>query len=143
MAKCNTQFLLPNKTLWPSGLRRWLKAPVRKGVGSNPTGVTCFTNAMRTATTSGDARSAQRRPKTNPKPGTQRPAHVQPQAQTKCPNPRQKQISNSKTKMRSKKQLEGCGVSEKGRPETTDEVVHSQSLRPPHFVLFSDIPAPI
>ena len=30
------------KTLWPSGLRRWLKAPVRKGVGSNPTGVTSF-----------------------------------------------------------------------------------------------------
>ena len=29
------------RTLWPSGLRRWLKAPVRKGVGSNPTGVTC------------------------------------------------------------------------------------------------------
>ena len=28
------------ETLWPSGLRRWLKAPVRKGVGSNPTGVT-------------------------------------------------------------------------------------------------------
>ena len=28
-----------DKTLWPSGLRRWLKAPVRKGVGSNPTGV--------------------------------------------------------------------------------------------------------
>jgi hypothetical protein len=27
------------KTLWPSGLRRWLKAPVRKGEGSNPTGV--------------------------------------------------------------------------------------------------------
>ena len=27
------------KTLWPSGLRRWLKAPVRKGMGSNPTGV--------------------------------------------------------------------------------------------------------
>ena len=26
-------------TLWPSGLRRWLKAPVRKGVGSNSTGV--------------------------------------------------------------------------------------------------------
>ena len=23
------------KTVWPSGLRRWLKAPVRKGVGSN------------------------------------------------------------------------------------------------------------
>ena len=29
-----------SKTLWPSGLRRWLKAPFRKGVGSNPTGVT-------------------------------------------------------------------------------------------------------
>ena len=28
-----------SETLWPSGLRRWLKAPVRKGVGSNPTGV--------------------------------------------------------------------------------------------------------
>ena len=27
-------------TVWPSGLRRWLKAPFRKGVGSNPTGVT-------------------------------------------------------------------------------------------------------
>ena len=24
---------------WPSGLRRWLNAPVRKGVGSNPTDV--------------------------------------------------------------------------------------------------------
>ena len=29
-------------TVWPSGLRRWLQAPVRKGVGSNPTGVTCL-----------------------------------------------------------------------------------------------------
>jgi hypothetical protein len=29
-------------TLWPSGLRRWLKAPFRKGVGSNPTGVNLF-----------------------------------------------------------------------------------------------------
>ena len=25
------------RTLWTSGLRRWLKAPFRKGVGSNPT----------------------------------------------------------------------------------------------------------
>ena len=25
----------PHKTVWPSGLRRWLKAPVRTGVGSN------------------------------------------------------------------------------------------------------------
>ena len=29
-----------NMTVWPSGLRRWLQAPVRKGVGSNPTAVT-------------------------------------------------------------------------------------------------------
>ena len=28
-----------DRTLWPSGLRHWLKAPVRKGVSSNPTGV--------------------------------------------------------------------------------------------------------
>ena len=27
-------------TVWPSGLRRWLQAPVRKGVGSSPTAVT-------------------------------------------------------------------------------------------------------
>ena len=30
------------KTVWPSGLRRWLKAPVRKGVSSNPTAVICY-----------------------------------------------------------------------------------------------------
>ena len=29
----------PSRTLWPSGLRRWLKAPVRKGVVSKFTGV--------------------------------------------------------------------------------------------------------
>ena len=29
------------KTVWPSGLRRWRKAPFRKGVGSNPTAVIC------------------------------------------------------------------------------------------------------
>ena len=28
-----------SETVWPSGLRRWLKAPFRKGVGSNPTAV--------------------------------------------------------------------------------------------------------
>ena len=28
------------RTIWPSGLRRWLKTPVRKGMGSNPTAVT-------------------------------------------------------------------------------------------------------
>ena len=27
------------RTVWPSGLRRWLQAPVRKGVGSNPAAV--------------------------------------------------------------------------------------------------------
>ena len=31
---------MASMTLWPSGLRRWLKAPFRQGVGSNPTGVT-------------------------------------------------------------------------------------------------------
>ena len=31
--------LLEDMTVWPSGLRRWLQAPVRKGVGSNPTAV--------------------------------------------------------------------------------------------------------
>ena len=30
---------VPFKTVWPSGLRRWLQAPVRKGVGLNPTAV--------------------------------------------------------------------------------------------------------
>ena len=36
----NFSLRLANKTVWPSGLRRWLQAPVRKGVGSNPTAVT-------------------------------------------------------------------------------------------------------
>ena len=31
-----------HQTVWPSGLRRWLQAPVRKGVGSNPTAVIFF-----------------------------------------------------------------------------------------------------
>ena len=30
---------LVSMTVWPGGLRRWLKAPLRKGVGSNPTAV--------------------------------------------------------------------------------------------------------
>ena len=34
-------------TVWPSGLRRWLKAPVRKGVGSNPTAVILHEDALR------------------------------------------------------------------------------------------------
>ena len=32
-------FHIQHRTVWPSGLRRWLQAPVRKGVGSNPTAV--------------------------------------------------------------------------------------------------------
>ena len=32
-------FTQASQTVWPSGLRRWLQAPVRKGVGSNPTAV--------------------------------------------------------------------------------------------------------
>ena len=38
-----TNMVLLPETLWPSGLRRWLKAPFRKGVGSNPTGVIFMT----------------------------------------------------------------------------------------------------
>ena len=34
------------QTVWPSGLRRWLQAPVRKGVGSNPTAVICVALAL-------------------------------------------------------------------------------------------------
>ena len=33
-----------DRTVWPSGLRRWLQAPVRKSVGSNPTAVSLRTN---------------------------------------------------------------------------------------------------
>ena len=33
-------------TVWPSGLRRWLQAPVRKGVGSNPTAVICYMSEL-------------------------------------------------------------------------------------------------
>ena len=36
------------KTVWSSGLRRWLKAPVRKGVDSNPTAVTRLVNGATT-----------------------------------------------------------------------------------------------
>ena len=35
------------KTVWPSGLRRWLQAPVRKGVGSNPTAVIAYKKGLR------------------------------------------------------------------------------------------------
>ena len=40
LAICIATKDMASRTLWPSGLRRWLKAPFRKGVGSNPTGVT-------------------------------------------------------------------------------------------------------
>ena len=35
-----------NMTVWPSRLKRWLQAPVRKGVGSNPTAVRVCTVLM-------------------------------------------------------------------------------------------------
>ena len=38
MPACSATARSPS-TVWPSGLRRWLQAPVRKGVGSNPTAV--------------------------------------------------------------------------------------------------------
>ena len=41
--------LLYSKIIWPSGLRRWRKAPFRKGVGSNPTGVTVASPRPRVA----------------------------------------------------------------------------------------------
>ena len=37
--------MLAVMTVWPSGLRRWLKAPFRKGVGSNPTAVSLHLSA--------------------------------------------------------------------------------------------------
>ena len=37
------RFASCSRTVWPSGVRRWFQAPVRKGVGSNPTAVT-FSN---------------------------------------------------------------------------------------------------
>ena len=36
------------KTVWPSGLRRWLKAPFRKSVGSNPTAVNVLAGGVTT-----------------------------------------------------------------------------------------------
>ena len=44
-------------TVWPSGLRRWLQAPVRKGVGSNPTAVTCQLNLSAAAASAPRART--------------------------------------------------------------------------------------
>ena len=50
---CVKHFLaiILNKTVWPSGLRRWLQAPVRKGVGSNPTAVKFHISAFLPALT--------------------------------------------------------------------------------------------
>ena len=45
----NIQGWQANKTVWPSGLRRWLKAPFRKGVGSNPTAVNAASCCSATA----------------------------------------------------------------------------------------------
>ena len=44
-----------SKTVWPSGLRRWLQAPVRKGVGSNPTAVISFHSLQWCQWTTGQA----------------------------------------------------------------------------------------
>ena len=50
MGMCDVRMVtLLTETLWPSGLRRWLKAPFRKGVGSNPTAVTFPGAFVRTA----------------------------------------------------------------------------------------------
>ena len=45
-SKAPMNLILP-RTLWPRGLRRWLKAPFRKGVGSDPTGVILFGLTLR------------------------------------------------------------------------------------------------
>ena len=37
-------------TVWPSGLRRYVKAVVRKGVGSNPTAVNLLARNVQTNT---------------------------------------------------------------------------------------------
>ena len=42
LAPRQLQMRLHVKTVWPSGLRRWLQAPVRKGAGSNPAAVTAY-----------------------------------------------------------------------------------------------------
>ena len=39
IVRCGYAICMHIRTVWPSGLRRWIKAPVRKGVGSNPTAV--------------------------------------------------------------------------------------------------------
>jgi hypothetical protein len=45
--KCKVWVNLILKTLWPQGLRWWLKAPFRKGVGSSLTGVILFGLTLR------------------------------------------------------------------------------------------------
>ena len=41
------RFSTCSRTVWPSGLRRWLQAAVGKGVGSNPTAVTFPSDQVR------------------------------------------------------------------------------------------------
>ena len=39
-SECNSNMsFFYNMTVWPSGLRRWLEAPVRRSVGANHTSV--------------------------------------------------------------------------------------------------------
>ena len=49
-------------TVWPSGLRRWLQAPVRKGVGSNPTAVIFAQSLARSAVHSAVIYESARKP---------------------------------------------------------------------------------
>ena len=52
------RFASCSRTVWASGVRRWFQAPVRKGVGSNPTAVTFSNNkSQMSALTPGKLRS--------------------------------------------------------------------------------------
>ena len=69
-------------TVWPSGLRRWLQAPVRKGVGSNPTAV----NASRLSVCSAGATHCHdlKSKHQAPSPTTQAPCPQAPIAGPPC-----------------------------------------------------------
>ena len=60
-AQCGLQGIVRRAnpmTVWPSGPRRWLQAPVRTGVGSNPTAVTRSLDAEGPAAARNGRRSA-------------------------------------------------------------------------------------
>ena len=95
---------LPNKTVWPSGLRRWLKAPFRKGVGSNPTAVILLGGLASTAPLAFALRS-----------------HRLETATAKCGALRQPPQSSRREETTSRR-LESAGVGRKapeaGKPQT-------------------------